>query len=109
MVIVPMAESFLRSTFGIGISGSSAIVQHLTLIVGMAGGAIATRENRLLSLSTLGELLPLRLKSAARLLAHSISAAVCVWLCVAGVQFVLTERTGGQILAYGVPVWWIEL
>ncbi|MEO7652428.1 MAG: TRAP transporter large permease subunit, partial [Bryobacteraceae bacterium] len=29
--------------------------------------------------------------------------------CAAAVQFVITERAGGQILAYGIPVWWVEL
>lgn len=109
MALIPVAESVLRSTFGIGISGSSAIVQHLTLIAGMTGGAIAARENRLLSLSTIGGLLPGRMKPVALVVASSFSAAVCVFLGVAGVQFVLTERMGGQILAYGIPVWWIEL
>src|SRR5437868_8788504 len=109
MALIPLMESLLRATLGAGVSGSSAIVQHLTLLVGMAGGAIAARENRLLALSTVGGLLPGRLKSTARVLADSYSAAVCVFLSIAGVQFVLTERTGGQILAYGIRVWWIEL
>src|SRR4051794_7911260 len=40
MAAIPVAESLLRATLGVGISGASSIVQHLTLIVGMAGGAI---------------------------------------------------------------------
>src|SRR5437763_1386287 len=51
MMLLPVAEIVLRSVFKTGISGSSAIVQHLTLIVGMLGGAIAAREGRLLALS----------------------------------------------------------
>ena len=34
-------------------AGAAAFVQHFTLIVGMFGGAIAAREGRLLSFSTL--------------------------------------------------------
>ena len=34
-----------------------AIVQHLTLVVGMMGAAVAARDNRLLALSRLGDLL----------------------------------------------------
>src|SRR5207302_10131432 len=48
MMLLPVTEILLRSIFHTGISGSSAIVQHLTLIVGMLGGAIAAREGRLL-------------------------------------------------------------
>lgn len=48
MVLLPMAESALRATVGTGISGASALLQHLTLVVGMLGGAVAAREDRLL-------------------------------------------------------------
>jgi hypothetical protein len=49
MVLLPLAESFLRRSFHTGISGSTLFVQHLVLYVGMLGGAIAARERRLLS------------------------------------------------------------
>ena len=53
LVVLPLAEIVLRALFRTGISGSSTIVQHMCLFVGMFGGAIAARENRLLSLSTI--------------------------------------------------------
>jgi C4-dicarboxylate transporter DctM subunit len=109
MVLIPLAESLLRATLGIGISGSVAVVQHLTLLVGMAGGAIAARENRLLALST-GELLPAgRLRSWSRLFANSFAAAIAALLALAGWQFVAAERPAGQTLVYGIPNWVIEL
>ena len=40
MVLLPLAESLLRSTLGIGISAAPILVQHLTLIIGMLGAAI---------------------------------------------------------------------
>ena len=52
MAVIPIAEIVLRSTLGFGVPGSGSIVQHLTLAVGMLGGAVAAREARLLSLST---------------------------------------------------------
>src|SRR5438128_7782214 len=55
MMVVPVVEILLRRTLQTGITGAALIVQHLALIVGMAGGAIAAREGRLLALSTLGE------------------------------------------------------
>src|ERR1051326_6574468 len=50
MMFLPVLEIILRSAFKTGVSGSSVIVQHLTLIVAMVGGAIAAREGRLLAL-----------------------------------------------------------
>jgi TRAP-type C4-dicarboxylate transport system permease small subunit len=57
IVMLPLLEAVLRKTLHVGISHSAAIVQHLTLVVGMMGAAVAARENRLLALSRLGELL----------------------------------------------------
>ena len=109
MMLIPLAESALRATLGIGISGSASLVQHLTLIVGMLGGAIAARQDRLLALST-GELLPPgKVQSAGRLFGHAFGAAITALLCVASIQFVWSERTGGKILAYGIPIWVVQL
>ncbi len=108
MMLIPLAESVLRSAFHVGIPGSTAIVQHLTLVVGMLGGAVAARNDRLLSLSTLQSLLHGRLKMGARIFAYSFAAAVSVYLFIAGVQFVLSEREAGNVLVPHVPLWWIQ-
>ena len=49
MAVVPLAEIVLRTVFRFGIPGSASLVQHLTLWVGMLGGAVAAREDRLLA------------------------------------------------------------
>ncbi len=109
LVALPLAEIVLRKTIHEGIFGSNAIVQHLTLLVGMIGGAIAARENRLLALSTLGGNLPERMKPAARVFTGAVAATITAFLCVAAAQFVLIERPASRTLAYGVPVWMIQL
>ena len=108
MAIIPIAEIVLRSTLGFGVPGSSSIVQHLTLAVGMLGGAVAAREARLLSLSTGATLLSGRLRAAARVFSGSVAASIAALLCVASVQFVLSERQGGQKLVGDVPLWLVE-
>ncbi len=109
MVLLPLGEAVLRRTLHVSIPASAAIVQHMVLVVGMLGGAVAAREGRLLSLSTLGETsIRGRLKIISRLLTSSVSAAISAFLCVAAYQFVQTEREAGRILAYGVPVWVVE-
>jgi C4-dicarboxylate transporter, DctM subunit len=105
MVLIPLVDIVLRRAFQTGIYGSTAIIQHLCLAVGMLGGAIAARENRLLALSTLVGLLKGRWKEFATVLANAIAAAVTGFLCVASMQFVLAEKGGGETLAYGIPAW----
>jgi len=110
MIVLPLAEASMRRLLHIGIPASISIVQHLVLVVGMLGGAIAAREGRLLLLSTLGETtLRGRLKPVCRAATSALSAAITVFLGVAAYQFVLTERGAGKILAYGVPIWVVEM
>ena len=109
MVLIPLAEIVLRAIFKVGISASTSLVQHLTLVVSMVGGAIAARENRLLSLSAAADYLKDPYRSAARIFSGAFALAVTALLCVAGIQFVQSERLGGMILAYGIPVWIVQL
>lgn len=108
LIAVPLIEVALRRTLHTGISGAQSFVQNLTLIAGMLGAAIAARENRLLALSTVGNMLKGRLHSAASIFSGACAATVSVALCVAGVQFVLAEKVAGKVLAYGIPVWLIQ-
>ena len=109
MVLLPLLEIVLRKAWQTGISGSSSFVQHGSLVVGLIGGAIAARQGRLLSLSA-AQLLPRGWPSAvARAFSGIVAAVISAMLCVAGVQLVLAEREVGKILAYGIPVWTLQL
>jgi len=109
MVALPLAESLLRRLFHRGIPASISIVQHMVLVIGMVGAAIAAREGRLLSLSTLGDtVLKGRLKSTSTVFTGVVSSATSAFLSLASYQFVQTEREAGKILAFGIPVWVIE-
>jgi tripartite ATP-independent transporter DctM subunit len=108
MTVIPLLEAALRATVNTGIAGATAIVQHLTLIVSMLGGAVAAREDRLLAMSTAAAWLPERMRAAARVFANAFAAAASAFFCVAGVEFVLSERESGRMLAYGIPVWLVQ-
>ncbi|MDT8395205.1 MAG: TRAP transporter large permease subunit [bacterium] len=109
MVLIPLAEIVLRAVFNVGISASTSLVQHLTLVVSMLGGAIAARENRLLSLSAATDYLKGPYRSAARIYSGGFALAVTAVLCAAGLRFIGSERLGGKLLAYGIPVWFVQL
>lgn len=109
LTLLPLAESLLRQTLHTGVPGSSILVQHLTLFIGMLGGIIAAREDRLLSLSTLGRQLSARWAAPAGTFGSAAAFAVTVWLAWGGWQFVQAERTAGSLLFGAVPSWWAEL
>jgi tripartite ATP-independent transporter DctM subunit len=108
LVVLPLLEIVLRATLKTGVSGSNALVQHMTLVIGMLGGAVAARENRLLGLSTGSAFLKGGLKIGAALFSGAIAATISVFLGVGSYQFVLTEREAGSILTYNLPVWLIQ-
>jgi C4-dicarboxylate transporter, DctM subunit len=109
MMVLPVAEIVLRAVFHTGISGSSTIVQHMTLLVGMFGGAIAAREGRLLALSPAQALLKGKLKLAAQIFSSGFGAAICFYLTLASLKYVLALKPLGKILVYGIPVWVVQL
>jgi len=109
MVVLPLAEATLRRTLHVSIAASTTIVQHMVLVVGMLGGAIAAREGRLLTLSTWGETgLRGRMKEVVRVFTSGVAATVCVFLSLAAFQFVKTEFEAGKILVFGIPYWVVE-
>ena len=108
MVVLPLAEIGLRQV-STGIPSTPDFLRHLTLLVGMLGGAIATREGRLLSLATAPAILRGRAKTGGRIFSAGLAAAVTAFLCVASLQFALQEREGGARLAYGIPLWLVQL
>jgi tripartite ATP-independent transporter DctM subunit len=95
----------LRTTLNVGISGAASLTQHFALVAGMLGAAVAARDGRLLSLSTLDLWLQGRSAVFARCFSRTVAVIVGALLCVAGVDFVLAERAAGNVIAYQVPVW----
>jgi len=108
MAVLPLAEIALRATFQTGISGAASLTQHLALVASMLGAAVAAREGRLLSLSALDSLLEGRSALLARFFTRSVAVIVAALLFVASAEFVLAERSGGNVIVYGIPVWLAE-
>ncbi len=109
MTGLPLIEALLRKTVHVGISNQTAIVQHLTLVAGMLGAGIAARERRLLALSSGALLGSGLLGTAARMLGAAVAVTVGALLAVGSMQFVLSERGAGRVVAYAVPAWIVEL
>ena len=79
-------------------------MQHLTLLLAIAGGALAARENRLLALST-AAFVPKRLQQVTRVAVAVVGVAVCTCLAYGAWEFAMVEREAGDIVAFGLPIW----
>jgi tripartite ATP-independent transporter DctM subunit len=109
LAILPLLEIVLRRLFHSGVSGATAIQQHLTLVISLLGGMLAARDRRLLSLSTLSQFLKGRWQIFARVYGSAVAAAISVFLCAAAAQLVASEREGGNMMAYQIPIWTVQL
>ncbi len=108
MTGLPILEMALRAGWHTGLIGSSTIVQHLTLVVGMLGGGLAARDDRLLSLAGITTFLSPAWKFRAHWFSRAFSAAITGLLCAASWQFVVAEREGGTFFLPGIPVWIVQ-
>lgn len=109
MMLLPILETVLRKLFSTGISNAPALVQHLTLMAGMIGAAIAARDERLLRLGSLEALFNPRWRSVARFASRVVAGVITVLLCWASVEFVRSERASAATLVYDIPVWVVQL
>jgi tripartite ATP-independent transporter DctM subunit len=115
MVLVPVVEILARPLMGQGVDNASVLVQHLGLVMAMAGAVAAASRNELSTLLHTVE--PNAAGRSARLdwrwslsrLSLAASALTSAALARASWSFVVTEIEAGTTLAYGVPVWTVQL
>ena len=109
IILLPLSEIVLRRVFNTGLAGQSTFAQHLTLLVGLVGAAIAAREGKLLALAT-GVFVPEgRWRDGTRVISASVGAVVSVMLAQGGIGLVRFHLDTGGVIAYGVPYWWFYL
>src|SRR5438046_10197639 len=108
LMLLPLIEIVGRKLFHRGLESAASLQQHLVLIIGLLGGMFAARDRRLLALSTLTTFLKGRWQTFARGFSSAFAAGITVFLCLAAVQLVQSEKSGGVLLAYGLPVWTVQ-
>jgi tripartite ATP-independent transporter DctM subunit len=104
MTVLPVIEMAARQFRWSGIPGSAVVVQQLTLWIGMLGGMLASRSDRLLGLSS-SSFLPESWRDPAKVLSGTALAAVSTCLAWASYVFVTSERDSGSYLLPGLPKW----
>ncbi len=110
MTLIPLIEILSRPFMGKGIENSAVLTQHLGLILAMFGAVAAERYGHLTTLgSGLGALGTARFQVFVSIFANGSSALICGVLTWASWRFVSSEMQGGHALAYGIPVWWVQV
>jgi C4-dicarboxylate transporter DctM subunit len=85
------------------------LARHVTLLVGMLGSMAAAREGRLLAIGTVAQALPERFRPPVAGAVGAASSAIAAGLACAASEFVSFEREAAQTLAWGIPIWIVQL
>jgi C4-dicarboxylate transporter, DctM subunit len=109
LMLLPLIEIVGRKLLHHGVSGAAAFEQHLVLVIGLLGGMFAARDRRLLALSTLTTFFKGRWQTFARVFSSAFAAGITIFLCLAAVQLVQSEKSGGALLAYRIPRWTVQM
>jgi len=109
MALLPLAEIAVRPFFAGGIPGSIPFVEHLTLVVGFLGAAIAARRNRLIALATATFIPEGAARQVAQGFAATVAAGITGLLARSAVDVVAIEMEVGRPIALGVPSWVFQL
>ncbi|MBN2799068.1 MAG: TRAP transporter large permease subunit [Deltaproteobacteria bacterium] len=106
MVVLPVFAVTFRWITGVSFAGANLWVQSLNLWLTFAGGALAARAGRHLSLST-GEMFKVAGKRRFYLDAFtsSVGAMVTAALAYASVELTISETGSTMTLPGGVPMW----
>ncbi|RFO97114.1 C4-dicarboxylate ABC transporter permease [Rhodoferax lacus] len=109
MALIPLVEILVRPLAGSGIENASVIVQHLGLVMAMFGSVAALRHGHLSSFGKgFASATWPRLTTFSQRYGLLFAALVCGLLCMASWRLVDSERPVAHLLAYGIPVWWLQ-
>ena len=90
------------------IAGAENLIRHITLVLGMGGGLIAAREDKLLAIVSIRDLLPEKYRPGINFFTGFIGISLSLWLGMASLEFVAAEREFGEKLSLGIPFWWFQ-
>lgn len=105
MVILAFMQVVLRNFFGTGIVWADTIVRHLVLWSGFVGAALASSEERHISIDALTKFLSTRTRTIVLIITSSFAAVVCYYLATAAWTYVLEEQANGGDLVLSIPTW----
>ncbi len=105
MVVLAFAQVVMRNVFGTGFLWGDPLVRHLVLWAGFMGAALATSEDRHISIDAINKFLPERTRRIVKIFTNLFAAATCYFLASAAWVFIQDERAAGGELVLSIPYW----
>ena len=105
LVLLPSVEVITRIFGSTGVVASSVLVQHLTLWIGFFGAVIASRKNRLLSLTSNPLFITEKKIDTKNFLAKIISVFIVLCLGYGALSLVIVEKEFPINISPLIPRW----
>lgn len=105
MILLAFSQVMLRNFLGMGFLWADPLVRHLVIWVGFFGAAVATHEERHISIDALTRFFRPRWKAIAHVFTSLFAVIVCLYLADAAWVFLLDEKSLGSAFMLNVPTW----
>ncbi len=105
MILLSFTQVLLRNVWGIGFLWADPLIRHLVIWVGFLGAAVATHEDRHISIDAITRFLPARIKALSHVLTSAFAFVVCYFLANASWVFLLDEQSSADELVLSIPLW----
>ena len=108
MIVMAVAQIFLRNLFGTSIVWGDSLVRILVLWIGLAGAMIASRDGKHINIDIITRYLPKRATAWTTVAVNIFTAFICAMTAWFGLKFVRMEYEYGANGFASVPVWVCE-
>jgi TRAP-type C4-dicarboxylate transport system permease small subunit len=105
MGILAFAQVILRNVFGTGILWGDPMVRQMVLWSGFMGAALATSEDRHISVDAFTKYLSAHTNQTIKIITSLAAAVVSLFLAQAAWEFVLAEKESGGEIFLGISSW----
>jgi TRAP-type C4-dicarboxylate transport system permease small subunit len=105
MMLLAFGQVVLRNLFGTSFLWGDPLVRQMVLWTGFLGAALATQDDRHISIDAFTKYIPPRPREVIKVVTSLAAAVITGFLADAGWIFLLDEKTAGGELFLGIPSW----
>ena len=105
MIVLSFSQVILRNVFNTGVLWADPLVRHLLIWAGFLGAAIATHEERHISIDAFTKFFSPRWKAVAQIFTSLFAVIVCYYLADAAFAFLQEEKASGSDFILGLKTW----
>lgn len=109
MIVLAFLQVVLRNVFSEGILWADILTRHFVLWIGFLGAALATSNERHISIDALTRFLTARVQVAVKVLTNLFAAVVCYFLLRASQTFLANEILDERVVYAQIPSWYAEI